>query len=364
VDAINQNAIIAPEGTFRVGTEVERLKPFRFPMLNLCRNLRQRLAHVTNAATNEGGIIFVLLGAPKRNGGDITVTRPNEWISHHIEVADPESVDIMRLEDILAQCLLNNWLAVAQRNAGKPVHEEIPLWFAQGLASLADSVWREVCFEWVEELMMAGRLRPVAELLEDGGLGEVGEPGVSTMLASWLVETRRDGYARLSGALVNGATWSGTALLEHWLEMTPPAAQESWDLWLHQCRYKIFNAGTAEVGVWERLRHLLYVYGVDAAMPVGDVQRGKTFAELIDMPPSSWRARAAAQRNMALRASVLGRDNTYREVVEAYCAFLEALQKNEPADKLRARLSIAEARYLAAYAEVKGLNKEPPKEQP
>jgi len=37
-------------------------------------------------------------------------------------------------------------------------------------------------------------------------------------------------------------------------------------------------------------------------------------------------------------------------VVEAYCEFLTAVQKNERVERLRARLSIAEARFLAAYA--------------
>jgi len=346
--------LTSPDGTFRVGTLREELKPFRFPVLNLCRALRQRLAHITNTSTVEGGIIYVVLGTPARNDEGIAVSQPNEWISHYVEVADPEAVDPALLDAVLAQCLLNNWLTAAQRDAGTPAREEVPLWFARGLATLADSEWREICFGRVETLVMSGSLRPVLELLEDGG----GEPRVSTMLAAWLLETRRNGYARLHGALAQGAAWSGAALLEHWLDMEPPAAQESWDLWLQHCRSKVFNPGTSVEEVWGRLRQLLYVYPVDTGLLAGDVQRGKTFAELAEMPPSPWRKRAADQRLMALRTSAIGRDNVYKEVVEAYCDFLDALLKNEPLERLRARLSSAEARYLAAYAEIKGLNKE------
>ena len=364
-EALNiMNPLTSPDGSFRVGTQSESLKDFRFPVLTLCRSLRQRLAYVTNAAADEAAVIYIALGTPRRNAGGITVTRHNEWISHYVEVAEPETVDGFLLEALLAQCLLNNWLAAAQRNAGKPVREEVPLWFAQGMAMLVDNApdysRRAACFAEVEALMMAGQLKPVAEFLQDGG----GAPGVSTMLLAWLVETRRDGYSRLHAALTQGAAWSETLLLEQWLEMEPHAAQESWDLWLHQCRSKVFKAGTAEAGVWERLRHLLFVYPVDTAMAAGDAQRGKTFAELAEMPPSPWRKRAAVQRIMELRKSAIGRDNQYKEVIEAYCDFLDAIQKNESVKNLRARLSNAEARYLAAYAEVKGLNKENPKEQP
>jgi len=355
-----KNTLTSPDGAFRVGTQQETLKDFRFPVLNLCRALRQRLAYVTNAAADEADVICIELGTPKRNAEGIAVARHKEWISHSVEVADPETVDGFLLEAVLAQCLLNNWLAAAQRKAGTPVREEVPLWFARGLATLADDTpdhsRRGTCFAAVEALQMSGSLRPVPELLEDGG----GAHEVSTLLAAWLVETRRNGYAPLSAALANGAAWSETLLLEKWLEMEPHAAQESWDLWLHQCRSKVFKAGVVEAGVWERLRHLLYVYPVDTATLAGDAQRGMTFAELADMPFSPWRRRVAIQRAVALRASAVGRDNVYKEVVEAYCDFLDALQKNESSKSLRARLSSAEARYLAAYAEIKGLNKEQP----
>ena len=90
----------------------------------------------------------------------------------------------------------------------------------------------------------------------------------------------------------------------------------------------------------------------------GDVQRGQSFAEFAGKKPAPWRVRAAEQQFMELQKSALGRNNTYREVVGAYCDFLNAIIQNESPENLRSRLSIAEARYLAAYAEVMGLNKD------
>ena len=361
-EAFNSTSpLTSPDGAFRVGAASEPFKTDRFPVLSLCRSLHQRLAYVTRAATQDGGVIFILLGAPERGGGGITVTRPNPWISHFIEVADLGTVDAGEFEAVVAHCLLNNWLAVARRAAGKPASEEIPPWFARGLAALADSRRREASLGEVEALMMAGRVGAVSELLGDGG-----PPGTATMLVAWLMETNRNGYAQLHAALADGAAWSGELLLEKWLGMAPPAAQESWDLWLQHCRAMVvFDPGTAEPDpatprIWERLKQLLYVYPVDTAMPGEDAQRGKTFSELAAMPPSPWRRRAAESRMMELQKSAIGRDAVYRGVIEAYCDFLGALLKNERPEKLRALLSIAEARYLAAYVESQGLNKEQP----
>ncbi len=348
--------LTSPDGTFKVRAVDEERKPQRLPMLNFCRGVQQRLMAATGMRTGGGGVIFVVVGSEEEETLEgISLARGGEMVSYMIGVRNPETVDTALLGGVVTACLLNSWLMGEQERAGTAEEEKVPLWFAQGMAMFLEGLQREACFEAVEAMMMEGRLGTVAELLEDGG----GDRVTAAVLVAWLLEAGgKYCYLRLQESLAKGAKWSGEELREALLGMTAAEAQVSWDLWVQQCRWRVYRPGMTSEGVWGRLRQQLYVYPVDSPMKALEGQRGRTFGELLEMTPTTGRRRAAEDRMLALRMSAVGRSKSYQEVVEGYCEFLTGVAEGERRERLRTRLQIAEAMYLAAYADVKGLNKE------
>lgn len=343
--------LISADGAVRVMAR-EEFKGFRSSVLKFCSTLRQRLANATGIKPGDTGAISIVLGDPQTAAGTSIREFANfdGFHTYRIGTANPETLDIDDLGAVVAQCVLNNWLAADRPPPDKAGAAGFPLWFADGFAVFVAGNMREANLDEVFALMQAGRLPPVMELLRGENLPR---PVASTLVA-WLYEAGggRAAYQRLHKALAGGMAWTPEMLAATMPQCAPAEADEKWDVWLQQCRRRIFHAGSTPGGLWTRLRRQLFVFPVDYGWPLPDAARGMTFAEFANQPPSKWRRRAAEAKILALGMTAVGRDRRYQEVIDSYCDFLKGVIAEESVKRLRRRLAVADARYTAAWLAV------------
>jgi hypothetical protein len=123
----------------------------------------------------------------------------------------------------------------------------------------------------------------------------------------------------------------------------------AWDDWLLKERNRIRLPGQPSAHALEQLKAQLLIYPDDSATGMsGEARQPFAPRDLVGSRKAAWVPAAASSKAMRLRLLGIGRDEGFRDVVDAYISFLDALTERRSTRVLMQRLETAE-RKLSDY---------------
>jgi hypothetical protein len=110
--------------------------------------------------------------------------------------------------------------------------------------------------------------------------------------------------------------------------------------------YVLHKPGAVSEALLDRLRSRLLIQPREYGNRVGDKSaRTLTFRDLVVQRGAEWIPAFVEGKCARLRLMAVGREKRFGELVEAYCAFLEALQDGKSREVLERMLDEAERRF-------------------
>lgn len=111
--------------------------------------------------------------------------------------------------------------------------------------------------------------------------------------------------------------------------------ERDWDVFLLRRRGVILKPGRSGLGALRELEGMLLLYRGNSGIPLSSgITHMSGFGELIDMKDEPWIATFAKSKSIELKVSAAGRGKHFRDTVDSYCRFLEALRRGKDREKL------------------------------
>ena len=277
-------------------------------------------------------------------------------LSQRLVVVGYEDADYADTERALCRLLLDAYV-VSRWDPGDNGGNlsGVPAWIAIGASQSLHPGRRERDGLETVALWEEGKLGSVADVLASASEESL-PAAVCGFLVRWLVGLpgERPCFEEIFDRLAAGKTITAA-----WLVTCVSGCEsvvdldETWDLRLLRERrvvYVLHKPGTISDSVLVRLRSELLLRPCDYGIRLGDgPKRALTFSDLIEQRDAEWIRRAADGKCASLRLMAVGREKRLGQVVEAYCAFLEALGERKSPAVLESLLGEAE-RGLAELA--------------
>jgi hypothetical protein len=320
--------IHAHDGTLMVGAAAETAD-YRMPVLTFASGVRADLVRTTGIGfgSQKRPIIIFIGNTSGETGATLSrILDPLGKIRERIDVPDPERVDIDEFRYALTRALVRVWLTDASGDQRKAPTEP-PVWLVRGLARRQVRETRLRDFEQVYRMWSGGRLPSLADLLAADSIAGR-DPAIAGALAGHLAGEHAPGdrFRALLAPLATGAVWQ----VEQALRVLDPsgdarACERGWDLWMLAGGRAILIPGVTHPGALRRFGNQLRVFPVDVAAPVADGWRGLTPEALAAVAGEPWARLAAARKRQQLNAAAIGRDETFRQIAEAYGLFFDCI---------------------------------------
>ncbi len=269
-----------------------------------------------------------------------------------LTIRRPQTLDAREL----AQALCTAWLradALAAGWADPPGHPArllrnapYPEWFGLGVARGMDRPRRQADAEETLARWSRAELPPVTALLRSFSPYADADPALASQLVAWVLEAAT--MSGLRDAVIAADGWSVAAVAGAMgLERDLAALGGGWDLWLLKRRWAVLTPGLAHDALWARTPPQLLVRPGNPGTPLDAWQPPvpKPPSELIRHRRASWMPATASRKVFEMQRLAAGRDERYQHMAAAYTEFFVALQRGDPARRLRHLLERADERF-------------------
>jgi hypothetical protein len=279
-------------------------------------------------------------------GPGVTQEAEGDRILQRLILYDPAAIRAPAARDALVRLLLSGYLWECVPAAGWPRDAAVaPRWLAAGLAGYLDPDERAARSLSVLEDWQDGLLPSLSRWLNDPAGEPPPQPAMSTLFVSLLLrfEAPAPVLPRLFAQLAAGGrpdpAWVADALgLEG-----PGALEEAWDAWVLRQQRVIYRPGSTTEPALERLRAELLLYPGDCGIPISvELPAGAGLWALLPHADAAWVPAFCRAKLADLQMAAVGRDAGFRDVVQRYAAFLEALADGARESRLRERLHAAD----------------------
>jgi hypothetical protein len=268
-----------------------------------------------------------------------------------------ETVPVARVQEELVHLLLASLIRDRRPSpASATPGGTIPDWFTAAVIHNLTSESRDQDYLQVSDAWRAGNLPSMPEYLAKHWRPDAPpEPvPVSALLLQWILaeaDAKRC-LDHLWPRFRNRTPITAEDLIPFFPGATSPASLDlAWDDWLLKQRHRVRIPGQPSPHALEQLEAQLLLYPADSAIGVtNEAFQPIALRDLVKQHEKKWVPSAAAGKAIRLRLLGAGRDGEFREVVNAYGAFLDALAEKRSERALTERLEIAEQK-LNAYKE-------------
>lgn len=320
--------IVSHDGALRIGAAVETVD-YRLPVLTFVGQVRTELMRTTGLQCGSRTRPISIYLGPGQGGSTAVLSRARDAsgiMREHVTVADPETVDLDEFRFVLVRAFIRAWLAAATDDT-HTLPAEPPLWLMRGLARRQNRELRLLDFERTYRLWSRGRLPLLHTLLAANSLAER-EPAVASVLTGFI---SGDGapekrFRALLTPVATDGGWQVERVLAT-LALSGDAAdcERTWDSSMLAGCQMVIIPGVTPPGVLRRFGNQLRLFPVDVAAAVADGWRGLGPDELLVLANQPWVCQLARRKEHQLAATAIGRDETFKQIVEAYAAFFGAL---------------------------------------
>jgi hypothetical protein len=328
---------------------------YRMPVLTFVSGVRADLLRTTGVSFGSPKRpIFIFLGNTSGETG-ATLSRvidPIGKIRERIDVPDPERVDLDEFRYVLTRAFVRDWLTNASGDQRKAATEP-PVWLLRGLARRQVRETRLRDFEQVYRMWSGGRLPLLADLLAVDSIA-VRDPAIAGALVGHLAGEHAPGgrFRALLTPLATGAVWR----VEQALRVLDPsgdaqACERGWDVWMLAGSRSVLIPGVTSPGALHRFGNYLRVFPVDVAAPVANGWQGLTPEALAAVADEPWARLAAARKREQIGAAAIGRDESFRQIAEAYGRFFDCIATQRGSEQAAVFLQAAHIRLRKALQE-------------
>jgi len=236
--------------------------------------------------------------------------------------------------EILCRMLVDSYVIARQREQARTRGLRFaPPWMSIGMARNLDPSLREQNAELALALWQEGKLPSLGAILSsregDASPARKAAYGVFfAWLRSWpeSSECFQGMFRKLADGAVVPAEWLAAHMPG---DASGTDLDEGWDRWmLRQKRvvYVLHKHGAATPRLVDQLKAQLLLYPGDFGIPLGgDAGREIRLEDLVELREESWIPTFSRNKSASLRLLAVGREAAFRDVVEAYCRFLDAL---------------------------------------
>ncbi|MBM4164175.1 MAG: hypothetical protein FJ222_07020 [Lentisphaerae bacterium] len=343
--------IHAHDGTLMVGAAAETAD-YRMPVLTFASEVRADFMRTTGIRFgSQNRTIFIFIGnASGETGATLArVLDPLGKIRERIDVPDPDRVDLDEFRYTLTRAFVRVWMADALGDQRKAATEP-PAWLLRGLARRQVRETRLRDFEQVYRMWSGGRLPWLVDLLAADSIAGR-DPALAGALASHLAGEGAPGdrFRAMLMPLATGGVWQA----EQALRVLDPsgdarACERGWDVWMLAGGRAVLIPGVTPPGALRRFGNQLRVFPVDVAAPVAQSWRGLTPEELAAVADEPWARRAAARKRQQMDTAAIGRDETFRQIAEAYGRFFDCIATQRGSEEASVLLQAAHIRLRNA----------------
>jgi hypothetical protein len=325
---------------------------YRMPVLTFASKVHTDLQRTTGISFgSKNRPIFIFIGAA--NGETrATLSRvldPLGKIRERIDVPDPERVDLDEFRYVLTRAYVRVWLTDASGNP-QQAPTEPPDWLLRGLARRLIRETRLRDFEQAHRMWSGGRLPLLTDLLAADSI-TARNPAIAGALAGHLAGERAPGnrFRALLTPLATGSVWQ----VEQALRVLEPSGdaqtcERGWDIWMLNGGRTILIPGVTPSGALRRFGNQLRAFPVDVAAPVTNGWRGLTPEALAAAADAPWARRAAARKREQMNTAAIGRDETFRNIAEAYGRFFDGIAAQRSPEETAVLLQAAHIRLRNA----------------
>ncbi len=303
-------------------------------------------------------------GEPKVGQITLESGRIHGRLAQRLTLVNPEVISGEEARLVLCQAILRLMVEACLQAHRDGDHAEpaetpvnIPSWLLSGVARNLFPEQRARNRDRVVDRWQKGRLPPLVSFVgEHSGPAPdasviLDDPDrfVSGLFIDWLAEQGPE-----SGWFAGVAARLGTDALSSpvWLVdlvngcRTVSDLEDRWDAWLLEQRYVVHRPGTTTRVAFERLTEALLLYPADFDMPLtGNLYRSARIHDLADVREAPWLDRVVGRKADELRIIAVGRGDDLREVVDAYCAYLESITAPRCGGEAKALLRKADRTY-------------------
>ena len=342
------------DGVFVVGGSVTIPRTVRQEMMQYCTVVRGRVASRTGLklSRRRGAFVIWLEDAPDAEPGVFSSFRRERggW-RRQLTVRNPGQVDLSEMQARFCGLVLGGWILDRAGTAGND-GPGLPVWLAVGMGRYLEKRRRQSDNEAVLASWSSAALAPVWELLAHSGGPADAEPALAGMLVAWMLNQpeRDDRFRALFERLALGKPWDVASVGEVMFGSGEPTElNDTWDNWLLGRRSYVGTPGTTPPRIAANLRRQLLIYPGDFGMPLGlGSGHGVSPARLVAFAEEPWVPMVVTHKSAALRLGVAGRGPEVMQVVAAYERLFDALRRQEPTDRVQARLKQAQ-KLLSTY---------------
>jgi len=323
----------------------------------------QRMAHISLPPVAQHRVqIDVLPSSTNRAAGVHRSQAFSEGaLAQRLVIVGYEETDYVATERALCRLLLDACVVHKQDAADRAGQlRGVPGWMAIGTAQSLHPGRRER--DGAEALAMweRGELGSLPQALRVVG-GESPSAALCGFLVRWLTDLPGEPscFASIFERLA-----AGDGIDAAWLATCVPGCESVsdldalWDARLLRERrvvYVLHRPGATSRALLDRLRSRLLIRRGDCGIRLDDKPgRALTFRGLIGQRGAEWIPAFVEGKCGRLRLMAVGREKRFGELVEAYCAFLEALQAGKSRDVLEGLLGEAERRFADLEAGIPG----------
>jgi hypothetical protein len=346
--------IQAHDGTLMVGAAAETAD-YRMPVMTFANGVRDDLMRTTGVSFGSPKRpIFIFIGNARGETG-ATLSRvldPLGKIRQRIDVPDPERVDLDEFRYVITRAFVRDWLTNTSGDQRKSATEP-PVWLLRGLARRQVRETRLRDFEQAYRMWSGGRLPLLAELLAADSIA-ARDPAIAGALVGLLAGEHATGdrFRALLTPLATGAVWR----VEQALRVLDPsgdaqACDRGWDVWMLAGSRSVLIPGMTSPGTLRRFGNYLRVFPVDVAAPVANGWQGLAPEALAAVADEPWARLAAARKGEQISAAAIGRDETFRQIAEAYGRFFDCIATKRGSEQTSVLLQAAHIRLRKALQE-------------
>jgi hypothetical protein len=261
-----------------------------------------------------------------------------------------ENFELVAWQDVLeahTSLLLNGYIIARQeQNQAQPI--EGPDWLAFGLAHYIDSRLRarsgSLLVSWQEE----GVCPSFSDVLKWRTLprGPSAQKSACCVALSWLLAAPTSSsqldrmFSRMAAGKSISPEWVATDLLA--MESVD-AMEDAWQRWTGKYRLPKADLGVLSSVTLERLRARLALRSGDSGIPGNLEPPRMALADLIALKRSAWIPAFCAAKSLQLEMLAAGRPAQFRELVDLYRDYLDALRRRKRDRTLERLLSKADS---------------------
>lgn len=299
-----------------------------------------------DAATNGSPSHIATKLTPYRLGREnlatltLTITNPGERLSPH-ELS-------YRLVDGLVRLKVLSYATPANRPS-PPAS-----WFTLGLTRAFDPKGRQPDYDAVRTLYFAGRLPPLASLVDESPAVTLANPELTTELAIfWLsfpdVPAR---FRALCTRLGQGEPWSANLFLETSIGSTDrQKADRLFDQRMARRAADVLSLGVTTPEYAKRTAIALQLFPGKYGVPADFADTPQPLELLLEPETASWAPQAARLLRAEALRSAAGRGDKFREAAEAIAEVLHGISIGKPPKNAARALQLAREQMLNSATE-------------